>query len=213
MFNSWSSGGTDYGGCVGRHFGLYDGSAQPSNTGVVYGADAGGSVTRQLNAPYNNTTWGIPNPSSDPPMKLWGIFGRINVSTSFAEISDGLSNTIATGELQRINAQPIPGTDIVLASAQMSHDGWAVGDSATLFTTDAVRQSISSGGKEIAITQFAEGGLNNCGFPSPGSQHPNGALFGMADGSAKWVENTINADLFALMGSMADNVPTDASRE
>ena len=40
--------------------------------------------------------------SNDTPERRWGIFGRVNVSTKFGEIRDGLSNTIMTGELQRI---------------------------------------------------------------------------------------------------------------
>ena len=35
--------------------------------------------------------------------KQWGIFGQVNLSTTFAGIRDGMSVTIATGEVQRIN--------------------------------------------------------------------------------------------------------------
>ena len=63
----------------------------------------------------------------DPPEKCWGIFGRVNVSTKFKEIRDGTSNTIMTGELQRI-------TDFTPGSK----DGWAIGGPATLFTTGAM---------------------------------------------------------------------------
>ena len=38
----------------------------------------------------------------DPARTRWGVFGQINQSTSFASIKDGTSNTIITGELQRI---------------------------------------------------------------------------------------------------------------
>ena len=46
------------------------------------------------------------------------------MSTKFGEIHDGLSNTIMTGELQRITA-----------TTPASKDGWAIGGPATLFTT------------------------------------------------------------------------------
>ena len=73
----------------------------------------------------------IPRPfkgkDDDTAAKRWGIFGRVNVSTTFDEIRDGLSNTIMTGELQRI-------TDVTPGSK----DGWAIGGPATLFTTGAM---------------------------------------------------------------------------
>ena len=66
--------------------------------------------------------------NDDTPAKRWGIFGRVNVSTQFKEITDrNLSNTIMTGELQRI-------TDLT----PTSKDGWAIGGPATLFTTGAM---------------------------------------------------------------------------
>ncbi len=65
--------------------------------------------------------------NDDPPAKRWGIFGRVNVSTQFKEITDGLSNTLMIGELQRI-------TDLT----PTSKDGWAIGGPATLFTTGAM---------------------------------------------------------------------------
>ena len=62
----------------------------------------------------------------------WGIFGRVNVSTRFGEIRDGLANTILTGELQRI-------TDLT----PRSKDGWVIGGPATLFTTGAMFHRIA----------------------------------------------------------------------
>ena len=35
----------------------------------------------------------------------------------------------------------------------------------------------------------------------------NGANFGMADGSVRFISSTIDPSIFALMGSMADGVP------
>jgi prepilin-type processing-associated H-X9-DG protein len=48
--------------------------------------------------------------------------------------------------------------------------------------------------------------MNNLHFASPGSLHSNGANFGIADGSVKFLSQTIDADTFALLGSMADYV-------
>jgi prepilin-type processing-associated H-X9-DG protein len=114
----------------------------------------------------------------------WGIFGAMNASTSFAQIHDGTSNTIMTGELQRIPPSGLFGG---------SHDGWAVGGDATGFTTGTPNSSNAA--------------MSNGFFSSPGSDHSNGANFGMADGSVKFLSSGIDANVFALLGSMNDGIP------
>ena len=49
--------------------------------------------------------------------------------------------------------------------------------------------------------------MSNGHFMSPGSDHANGANFGMADGSVQFIRMSIDPDIFALLGSMADGVP------
>ena len=175
---SWTGGGTDYGGCAGRH------AAFTLKTGYNL-CDA--------------TTFYEPNfypepftAENDPEEKRWGMFGRVNVSTTFAGVRDGTSNTIMTGELQRI-------TDITPGSK----DGWAVGGPATLFTTGAMVRY--DGNKLEFVAQPGEGKLmNNKFFGSPGSEHSGGAHFGLGDGSVRWISDSIDPRIFALMGSMAD---------
>jgi prepilin-type processing-associated H-X9-DG protein len=186
----WKGGGTDYGGCVGRH--------------VAYAADAGhtpqnadklaftpgcppGSTRPALDSPYTV--------AKDGPDARWGILGRINVATKFADIKDGTSNTIMIGELQRLNT--IGGG---VTAQGLSHDGWAVGGDATGFSTGVMAPI--SGSSPIAWTAL----MNNGIFQSPGSDHANGANFGMADGSVHFLSNTADENIFALMGSMADNM-------
>lgn len=53
-------------------------------------------------------------------------------SKRIAVVTDGTSNTIATGELHRL-FNPQPGNECL----RISDDGWAVGGVATLFDTDA----------------------------------------------------------------------------
>ncbi len=118
-----------------------------------------------------------------------GIF-RPNVPTAFAAIRDGSANTIMTGELQRLLHDS---TDY----RARSQDGWAVGGSATLFTTNDDEAGANSG-------IYQRGGINNGFFEAPGSEHVDGAYFGMADGSVCFLRNEIDVLLFRYLGGMAD---------
>jgi prepilin-type processing-associated H-X9-DG protein len=125
----------------------------------------------------------------------WGIFGNINVSTTFADIRDGTANTIMTGELQRLTDGSFP------ATPSSSHDGWAVGGDATGFTTGNCFTKKATAGDWPLFQP-----LNNGQFASPGSDHANGANFGLADGSVKWISTGIDINIFSLLGSMNDGV-------
>ena len=183
----WSGGGTDYGGCAGRH------AAFTLKTGYNL-CDATMSYSPNF----------LPNPefcagtfkdqADDTPRKRWGIFGRVNVGTEFKEVRDGTSNTIMTGELQRITTIE-PG----------SKDGWAIGGPATLFTTGAM---VHFDGKTLTnVALPASGALsNNMFWGSPGSEHAGGANYGMADGSVRFLDTSMDPNIFALLGSMADQI-------
>jgi len=188
---NWPGGGTDYGGCGGRH-----GVLAASNTQV-------------RDASYiSSTTWFYPQEygitaANDVPTKRWGIFGKVNFSTTIAEIRDGTSNTIMTGEMQRITATT-PGTPATV----LSKDGWAVGGPATLFSTGGMVTETNP------IASAATGGklFNNHYYISPGSDHAGGAHFGMGDGSVHFIQDTIDADVFCLLGSMADKTPAQLNQ-
>jgi prepilin-type processing-associated H-X9-DG protein len=175
---AWTGGGTDYGGCAGRH------AAFTLKTGY-----------NLCDATMHYAPDFVPAPikkGDDTPEKRWGIFGRVNVSTKFGEIRDGLSNTIMTGELQRTTA-----------TTPTSKDGWAIGGPATLFTTGAL---VRVDGTTCRPATLGDGlTMNNGFFGSPGSDHANGANFGLADGSVTFVSSAIDPNVFALLGSMADN--------
>jgi hypothetical protein len=100
-------------------------------------------------------------------------------------IKDGASNTIMTGELQRLDGA---------FDQRVSQDGWALGGVATMFTT-AMKET---GGL------YETGGMNNGFFESPGSDHPNGANFGIADGSVHFLTNDIDKQVLYYLGAMAD---------
>jgi hypothetical protein len=82
----------------------------------------------------------------------------------------------------------------------VSHDGWAIGDVATLFSTGIMEQG---------DTAVASGGLmmNNDNLVAPASGHPTGCNFALADASVHFFATQSDQNVFALMGSMADGVP------
>ncbi|MBN1395116.1 MAG: DUF1559 domain-containing protein [Pirellulales bacterium] len=176
----WPGGGTDYGGCAGRH------AAFSLETG--YNLCDASMVFDPHYYPEPLTA------ETDTAEKRWGIFGRVNVSTTFKEIRDGTSNTIMTGELQRI-------TDFTPGSK----DGWSVGGPATLFTTGAMFRYY--GGKLECTADPKLGKLmNNHFFGSPGSVHAGVAHFGLADGAVRFLLDEMDPRVFSLLGSMADGV-------
>ena len=159
MFQDWDAGGNDYGGCAG--------------CGNAFADDAGGSpheqpcihtVTNMDNYGYIPTVVGAASGTSG-----MGIFYP-NKSVKISEITDGTSNTMMTGEVQRLDGSQSFQFSTCTAT---THDGWAVGGVSTLFDL-----------------QYGE--INNGHFESPGSEHPGLAQFGMADGSVRSISENVD---------------------
>jgi prepilin-type N-terminal cleavage/methylation domain-containing protein len=200
----WTGGGTDYGGCIGRHLGFT--ADTNSDTKKIDLTLAGLPLSF---APSNAASGGQytvvgDTTSAGLPEKCFGVFGRVNQSTTFAEIRDGTSNTIITGELQRITSTSTVGPFSANTGRYFSHDGWAVGGASTLFSTGV---SYGTGDSPSTGTYPPTYPLSNNGwYASPGSEHSGGANYGIGDGSVRFINSTVDANIFALLGSMADKV-------
>ncbi len=113
---NWPGGGTDYGGCAGRHAHL---SGATSNYPVRTADDTtGATFTHVPGQVPDDPKYLVPGePTILSVQKRIGVFGRINVATTIAEMRDGTSNTIITGEMQRITTASDSPINLI------SHDG------------------------------------------------------------------------------------------
>ncbi|MCB1512959.1 MAG: DUF1559 domain-containing protein, partial [Hyphomicrobiaceae bacterium] len=122
-----------------------------------------------------------PNPSST------GMFGRFNDERTFAQVTDGLSNTYLVGE-------SLP--------AQCAYGG-------------AFAPNFSLAGTSIPLNTFEScprpPGCHNrgCGFKS---EHPGGAHFAMVDGSVHFTAETINYRTYNALGTRAGEETIAESR-
>ena len=186
----WTSGGTDYGGCIGRQ-NAFDNKFD------------GNSVSHYL-VEGKYLFYADPDNLNYTPTKR-GVF-LPNTWTKTNDITDGLSHTIMTGELQHMF--PGDGTGMLEGEnpayaipEHTSNDGWAVGGLSTMFDTAIYHEGGDLG---------QPGGFNTSFFEAAGSQHPHGANFGLANGSVRFIFDEIDTQVYAYLGSICDGATAQA---
>ena len=176
-----AEGGTDYGACIGS-----------------------GNC-------YNNTTKGLHTgwACAGPQAALLGALSPKD-GAKMGQITDGTSHTIAVGEMQRNwpldDSSTGGGFDSPIA--RRSWDGWYRGGVSTSFVAHTIEGVAvnypnvklgSSGGFGENLTP----GINSSSSEAPGSEHPGGAQFGMADGSARFISENADPVILFNLGSRA----------
>jgi prepilin-type N-terminal cleavage/methylation domain-containing protein len=185
MFQGWTSGGTDYGACMG-HGDIWVNTLGPSGDHF-----------------FVDSQYVVPNaaPSSTPAYAQTRLEAGVfypNSRTTLNQVTDGPSHTIMVAELQRLHDPgyvPAGQNPEYYGPSLQSNDGWAVGGVSCAFDCN-----IANGDGDLGQT----GGLNNNFFEGAGSLHPGGANFGSVDGAVHFINENIDQNTYALLGSMAD---------
>jgi prepilin-type N-terminal cleavage/methylation domain-containing protein len=176
----WSRGGNDYGGCIGSGIGWSIVIPMP-DIGTYELTPAQIGAQQSLN----------PVQTYIPTGTVLGVFS-VNRSVGLRDVTDGSSNVIMVGEVQRLNGLDLNGNGLVTDPGEIqtiSSDGWAWGGAATLFST-----------RNPPNRPFT--------FDTPGSDHTGGILqVGLCDGSCRPISQNIDLTTFNNLGNMASGKP------
>jgi prepilin-type N-terminal cleavage/methylation domain-containing protein len=133
-----------------------------------------------------------------------GIFYACS-STKFADVLDGLSNTIFFGEAQ---------TDVTFSKDGNAMDFWIIGSP----QADPCQCNGNTGGTEFTEAVGSTYERMNLRKQNPaasgflieishGSFHPGGAMFGLGDGSVRFIAETIDLQTYRALGTRDGGEP------
>jgi prepilin-type N-terminal cleavage/methylation domain-containing protein len=132
--------------------------------------------------------WCNPDPNNSNPATTYdgcafgnGVLWETNRPARFADVVDGTSNTIMMGEA-------MTGKDY--------QNSWCHMDNAIATCAYTPNAKSPTTGKDYPPDQW----WNRYAFTSA---HPGGVLFGMTDGSVRFISDTIPIDVFRAMGTRA----------
>lgn len=177
-FEGWTTGGNDYGGCAGWGNVFWD----DMDEDYVRPCDHSFSSKFQI---LRDNMKGNGKYVAGAPEHTVGLFSPFFVQ--IRRVTDGLSKTIMTGEVQRLGDNDWTRYPWQNECVSSSHDGWALGGASTLFDLDL-------------------GEINNGYFEHPGSEHPGGAHFGLGDGSVRFITEDVEANVMRFYSCYKDEM-------
>jgi prepilin-type N-terminal cleavage/methylation domain-containing protein len=197
----WNRGGNDYGGCIGSGIGWSIVIPMPTVPPPAGGGGGGGGNTSGSlpdTGTYELTIMQLNYQQSINPFEIYtptgnqlGVFS-VNRATALRDVTDGTSNVIMVGEVQRLNGTDLNGNGTVTDPGEVqtiSNDGWAWGGAATLFST-----------RNPPNRPFS--------FDTPGSDHTGGIMnVGLCDGSCRPISQNIDLTTFNNLGNMSSGKP------
>jgi prepilin-type N-terminal cleavage/methylation domain-containing protein len=130
-----------------------------------------------------------------------GVLAR-NITSSFADITDGSSNTFLMGEISAaIGQTPDTPTNLV-SSWRPWIQGASAGNGGASYSCKNIYNSIGPSGYDSASTPNQNYLFNDVRF---GSQHTGGAHFLMGDGAVKFVSENIDFATYQAAASKGDS--------
>ena len=172
----------------------WDVSPAVDRGGTDYGACIGSGNC------FNNVTKGLHSgwACTGPSQSLIGVL-QPKQGSRFAQISDGSTNTFLLGELQR-NWSDEADSGFDGGLAKRSWDGWFRGGISTSFSAFATDGEIFFLDVQLGENLNATG-INAESSEAAGSDHPGGAQFAFADGSARFVSENLDPVVYFSLGT------------